>query len=112
MVSDADPSSHLEELGSVIWKCLMCHRCSTACPEGIDVTGAIRSLRYDSATSGQSPKRFRMASDTLAEQGRAFPVNDAVVQKRKELGLNEIRMDEGSLKELRAIMSRTGFRHE
>jgi len=53
-----------------------------------------------------------MASGTLVEQGRTFPVNDAVVQKRKELGLSEIREDEGSLNELRTIISRTGFRHE
>ena len=105
-VRDASPSS---ELQADVWKCLMCHRCSSACPKGIDITGLIRSLRYGSA---ELPKRFRMASDALAEHGRAFPVNENVNRKRSELDLNEIEKDAGSVDELRTIISMTGFRYE
>jgi len=83
-----------------------------ACPEGLDVTGAIRAMRYDSVSSGEPPKRFKMASDTLTECGRTFPVNDKVRQKREELGLNDIKEDAAAINELRIIMSRTGFLHE
>ncbi|MCL2785916.1 MAG: 4Fe-4S dicluster domain-containing protein [Methanomassiliicoccaceae archaeon] len=108
----ADPSSDMPELRSAVWKCLMCHRCTMACPEGLDVTGAIRAMRYDSVSSGEPPKRFKMASDTLTECGRTFPVNDKVRQKREELGLNDIKEDAAAINELRIIMSRTGFLHE
>jgi len=111
-INNAIPSSDLAEQQADVWKCLMCHRCSTECPSGIDVAGAIRALRYDSASSGGSPKRFKKASDTLAAEGRAFVVNSYVNQKRKELGLPEIGNDEVSAEELRMIMSRTGFCNE
>jgi len=111
-VNNASESSDLAELQTDVWKCLMCHRCSTACPSEIDVAGAIRSLRYDSASSGKAPKRFKKASDTLAAEGRAFAVTDYVNQKRKELGLPEIMNDNVSAEELRMIMSRTGFCNE
>jgi heterodisulfide reductase subunit C len=107
----AESSSTLQELQTEVWKCLMCHRCSTVCPKKIDVTGAIRTLRYESA-SYELPKRFRMASATLTETGRAFPVNELVNRKRKELGLEEIGNDESSVNELKIIIARTGFRHE
>jgi heterodisulfide reductase subunit C len=82
------------------------------CPEGIDVAGAVRSLRHAAAASGNSPKRFRMASETLVKEGRAFPINDAVNRKRKDLGLDEISYDGDSVGELNRIISSTGFRHE
>jgi heterodisulfide reductase subunit C len=107
----AESSSTLQELQTDVWKCLMCHRCSMICPKKIDITGTIRTLRYESA-SGELPKRFRIASATLMETGRAFPVNDLVNRKRRELGLEEIGNDEGSVNELRMIIARTGFRHE
>jgi heterodisulfide reductase subunit C len=90
----------------------MCHRCSTVCPKRIDITGAIRTLRYESTSSGELPKRFRIASATLMETGRAFPVNDIVNRKREELGLDAICSDESTLSELKLIIARTGFRHE
>ena len=111
-ILDADPLSSLSELQTDVWKCLMCHRCASVCPENIDITGAIRSLRYDSVSSGEPPRRFKMASDTLTEHGRAFPVNDIVNQRRAELGLKAIEEDERSLNELKIIISRTGFRNE
>jgi len=111
-VMDADPASDAKDIRADVWKCLMCHRCSMNCPEGIDVAGAVRSLRYADAASGDLPKRFSMASGTLMREGRAFPINEAVNKKRTELGLNEITTDEDSVNELRTIMERTGFRHE
>ncbi|MCL2143666.1 MAG: 4Fe-4S dicluster domain-containing protein [Methanomassiliicoccaceae archaeon] len=109
---DADTSSSASELRMNVWKCLMCHRCSMNCPEEIDVTGAIRSLRYLETASGEFPRRFMKASGTLAEEGRAFPVNDAVNKRRAELGLEAINRDDGSVAEIRKIISGTGFRHE
>ncbi|MDR0335259.1 MAG: 4Fe-4S dicluster domain-containing protein [Methanomassiliicoccaceae archaeon] len=109
---DADALSDAKDIRADVWKCLMCHRCSMDCPEGIDVTGAVRSLRYMDAVSGNSPKRFRAASETLVREGRAFPVNDIVDRKRAELGLEELSYDTDSVNELRKIMSATGFRYE
>ena len=108
----ADSMSGTYELKADVWKCLMCHRCTTACPEDIDVTGAIRALRYDSILSGEAPKRFRIASDALVKHARAFPINDSVNKKREELGLNRIEEDEKTLNDIKMIMSRTGFHYE
>ena len=107
-ILDADPSS-ADVMQADVWKCLMCHRCSMNCPEGIDVAGAVRSLRYMSTASGNSPKRFKTASETLVKEGRAFPVNDIVNKKREMLGLKAIDEDNASAEELRKIMARTGY---
>jgi heterodisulfide reductase subunit C len=109
---NAPPASSLPELQTDVWKCLMCHRCSSACHSSIDITGVIRTLRYDSASSGEHPKRFRMASAALGEQGRTFPVNSIVNKKRSELGLDIIAEDPVAINELRIIMDRTGFCNE
>ena len=111
-VADAEASSDLSRLHAEVWKCLMCHRCSLNCPEGIDVAGVILMLRYDSASSGGSPKRFRAAGNTLAAEGRAFPATAASERSRAELGLPPIRNDGRTTEELRAIMIRTGFCRE
>jgi len=111
-IMDADPSSEMKEIRTDVWKCLMCHRCSMDCPEGIDVTGVIRTLRYLEASSGNLPKRFCKASETLVREGRAFSVNATVNKKRSELGLDEIEEDAASVNELNEIISRTGFCNE
>ena len=111
-IIDADPSSEMKEMQADVWKCLMCHRCSMECPNGIDVAGAIRALRYSEALSGEYPKRFRKASETLVNEGRAFPVNEMSNRKRSELGLKEISEDADSVREMKIIMSRTGFCRE
>ena len=106
---DSDPSVKIPELKWDVWKCLMCHRCTMNCPKKIDVTGAIRMIRYASAVSGDRPKRFITASETLAREGRAFPANDVTDKKRKELGLPAIERDGEAVDELNIIMKRTGF---
>jgi len=108
-MTEAPPSAKISDLDQDVWKCLMCHRCSFSCPAGIDVAGAIRSLRYDSAISGSAPKRFTKTGGTLAETGRAFPVNEIVNRKREQLGLDPIGMDADAMHELKIIMKRTGF---
>jgi heterodisulfide reductase subunit C len=110
-IIDADPSSDMR-MQADVWKCLMCHRCSMNCPNGIDVAGAVRALRYTEVSSGDFPKRFMRSSGSLAEEGRAFPVNEAVNKKRSELGLEAIDRDAASVGELKVIISRTGFRYE
>ncbi|MDR2866082.1 MAG: 4Fe-4S dicluster domain-containing protein [Methanomassiliicoccaceae archaeon] len=111
-ILDGDPSTVTSDLQIDAWKCLMCHRCAMACPRDLDITGAIRSLRYDSVSSGEMPKRFRTASAALAAEGRAFPVNDIVNQRRQDLGLDKIPDGGQSVNELKIIISRTGFRNE
>jgi len=106
---NASPSSELSDLCRDVWKCLMCHRCSYSCPEGIDVVGVIREMRYHSAMSGKAPKRFMRIAGPLATTGRAFPVNELVNRRREELGLDPIAADTDAIDELRIIMKRTRF---
>jgi len=108
-MTESPPSAKISDLDQDVWKCLMCHRCSSSCPASIDIAGAIRSLRYDSAISGSAPKRFTKTGGTLAATGRAFPVNELVNRKREQLGLDPIVTDEAAMAELRIIMKRTGF---
>ncbi|MCL2607585.1 MAG: 4Fe-4S dicluster domain-containing protein [Methanomassiliicoccaceae archaeon] len=111
IINAATPSD-ISFLYKEVWKCLMCHRCSMNCPREIDIVGAIRYVRYTAATKEGPPQRFSRSGSTLAAEGRTFPVNDTVNKKRLEVGLKEIKKDNGSLEELRTIMSRTGFCNE
>jgi len=79
------------------------------CPKGIDVTRMMRMLRY---ISPEIPKRFVKASETLAEQACAFPVNEAVNKKRTDLKLKRIDISEKAVSELKEIIRTTGFRNE
>jgi len=109
---NASSSAELSDLDQDVWKCLMCHRCSYSCPEGIDVAGVIRVMRYNSAMSGNAPKRFTRTAGMFAAAGRAFPVNELVNRKRAELGLDPIATDADALDEIKIIMERTGFCNE
>ena len=109
---NASPSAELSDLSRDVWKCLMCHRCSYSCPEGIDVAGVIRIMRYNSAMSGNAPKRFTRIAGMFAAAGRAFPVNELVNRRREELGLEAIATDADAVDELKMIMKRTGFCNE
>jgi heterodisulfide reductase subunit C len=80
------------------------------CPEGIDVTGVIRMLRYIEASEGNYPKRFRMASASVADTGYAFPINENVNKKRAALGLDPLSENEDAVNDLKKIIARTGYR--
>jgi heterodisulfide reductase subunit C len=108
---DADPGSEISAFCREVWKCLVCHRCSITCPKEIDVADLMISLRYSSALSGNTPKRFRRTGETLVKEGRAFPVDEMVNRRRTDLGLTEIKDDAASIEEMRKILSVTGF-HE
>ncbi len=38
-----------------IWLCASCHTCATRCPQGIDVTGVMDTLRHESKRRGIAP---------------------------------------------------------
>ena len=71
-----------------IWKCLQCHRCSSVCPEGIDVAGLICHLRNLASENGDIPERFRRSASQMSKDLRMYPIIGRTVSQRSDLGLS------------------------
>lgn len=87
-----------------IWTCLMCHRCSSACPSDVDVSGLMLVLRNASAARGEAPARFKQTLDTVSREGKVAVPKGRTVQMREDLGLPSADVDEGTKAEISALL--------
>ena len=89
-----------------IWKCLVCCRCSEACPVDINVSQMMVSLRN---SSEDVPDRFKKTGQQMFRSGKVFAMIGRTEATRKELGLPVETMDENALSEIRTILKGAGF---
>jgi len=96
-----------------IWRCAMCHRCASVCPEDLDPSRVITALRNRSAAKGEHPKRFEDSAQRFLATGRAFPCTGMTRNMRKELGLPPLEVDRKAVAELKELIKGTrGWRKD
>ena len=97
-----------------LWLCATCFTCLERCPRQIKVTDAIAIMRSMAVEEGHMLPEHKKTSEYLLETGHAVPINPANMEKRKELGLEEIpptvHSSEEALEDVKKIMERTGFK--
>lgn len=89
-----------------IWDCLLCHRCTMACPEGIDVAEMMSMLRN---ASGDTPERFLRAADRVYRTGRTVQPSGRTASQREALGLPAAGGQDAE--GLRRVLDREGWPH-
>ncbi len=92
-----------------IWKCLQCHRCSAACPEGIDVAGLICHLRNEASSSGDIPERFRRSAAQMKKDLRMYPIIGRTAAQRSDLGLSTGEISDDERAKVSAMLKGAGF---
>ena len=73
-----------------LWLCTTCYTCYERCPRNVKVTDITRTIRNIAGREGYLAKSHRMAASYVIKTGHGVPINDAVKESRKKLGLSEI----------------------
>jgi heterodisulfide reductase subunit C2 len=84
-----------------LWHCSTCYTCQESCPQEVDFTEVIFVLRNMAVRKGLAPAGVTAARNLLEQQGRMYEVGDFENEKRREMGLPEIK---GKAEELQKIL--------
>ena len=90
-----------------IWDCLMCHRCSMACPQEIDVAEMMTLLR---SISDDIPERYLRTAVQVYRTGRTVTASKRTASQRESLGL--LPAGDADTDELRPVLDREGWPRE
>ena len=97
------------EKDRTIWQCTMCNGCSERCQLDIEPARVVTALRNLAAERGNVPAYFLSEARLFVSSGMAFPITGLTRKLREELGLEELKMGEGTIEVIRTIVSRTGM---
>ncbi len=87
-----------------IWYCSTCYTCQESCPQNVDFTEVVFALRNLAVRKGLAPAGMGAARNLLDQQGRMYEVGDFENEKRREMGLPEIK---GNNKDIQKILSKS-----
>lgn len=92
-----------------LWLCTLCDTCDEACPQNVMLTEIFTVLKNMAVKQGNAPEAIKAQATTLWENGITIPYNDAIIRRRKEMGLADT-APAPPVDELQAIMEDTGFK--
>ncbi|MHA1301005.1 MAG: 4Fe-4S dicluster domain-containing protein [Candidatus Helarchaeota archaeon] len=72
-----------------LWGCTVCDKCDELCPNSIPLTEVFYVLKNISTELGQAPEFYYTQAKTIAENGKAIPIMDAIKRRRTSMGLAE-----------------------
>ncbi|MFX0098314.1 MAG: 4Fe-4S dicluster domain-containing protein [Candidatus Hodarchaeota archaeon] len=94
-----------------IWLCTVCDTCDELCPQNVQLTHIFSLLKNIAAKEGYVPENFKGQSTAVFDYGVTIPYMDAILRRRKDLGLEE-NLEENikvPIEELQTLMKATGF---
>ena len=84
-----------------LWHCSTCYTCQESCPQEVDFTDVVFALRNMAVRKGFAPAGMGAARNLLGQQGRMYEVGEFENEKRKEMGLPEIK---GNVKDYQELL--------
>ena len=91
-----------------LWACSVCHTCQDRCPEGVNPTDLLISLKELAFAEGLAPKTVAQGAELVLSTGRAYPTSAIVDSAREKLELGKLRGID--VKDLNKIAEKTGLR--
>lgn len=94
-----------------LWLCSTCSLCVERCPQAVNplsIIIALRSILYENGN--RVPEKLIEVIESIRETGLAFPPNDDARNRRRSLGLPEIKISDDGLNEVRRVLSEAGLR--
>ncbi|MCS7138601.1 MAG: 4Fe-4S dicluster domain-containing protein [Crenarchaeota archaeon] len=92
------------------WLCSSCSKCVERCPQRVNPMSIIMALRMINYEDGNAfPSRVVEFVEQIKKSGLIFPLSKESNEKRRLLGLSELKIDEEGLNEVRKILSEAGF---
>jgi heterodisulfide reductase subunit C len=98
LINDQDPN---------VWLCCTCQNCVELCPQNVELTEIFTLIKNLSFEQGKVPENFISQGETLFENGIAIPYSNAILTRRKNLGLPEIKI--ASTEDIKKLLKETNF---
>ena len=96
-----------------LWMCSTCYACQERCPREIKIVDIIKLARNEAAKAGYMGQAHKMVGSFVIKTGHGVPINDATMELRKQVGLNELppttHQFPEALEEIQKITELTGF---
>lgn len=74
-----------------IWYCVSCHNCEQRCPQNVNFFNILNVLKNMAAKKGYAPSALVEQTQQIMQTGIIFPVDEALMKKRKSFFLPAIR---------------------
>lgn len=96
----------------VLWQCTACDTCDESCPQNVQLTEIFNVLKNLAVKEGFVPDAYKAQSTSVWENGVSVPYMDAIVRRRKELGLENDLAENIviPLEELQGLMAESGLK--
>jgi heterodisulfide reductase subunit C len=98
IIIDQDPN---------VWQCTQCYTCAENCPQHVELPEIVIFLRNKLAERGEAPDGFLGEAKVVYDYGISIPIQNAVIRRRKILGLPPI--TKYDVQEIQDIMDMAGF---
>jgi heterodisulfide reductase subunit C len=96
-----------------LWMCTTCYTCQERCPREIKIVEIVKMARNVAAQSGFMAPAHKATGSFVIKTGHGVPINDATMELRKRVGLDELPPTTHSfpeaLEEVQKICEATGF---
>jgi heterodisulfide reductase subunit C len=96
-----------------LWLCTTCYTCQERCPREIKIVEIVKMARNIAAENGFMAPAHKATGSFVIKTGHGVPINDATMELRKRVGLNELppttHSFPGALEEIQKICEATGF---
>lgn len=95
----------VEDLTPNVWDCTMCELCQEECPQNVNLHETFIVIKNAAALSHNIPTSYTSETKQVYENGKAVPLQPAIVKRREQLGLPEsYNID---VKEIQTLMDMT-----
>ena len=96
-----------------LWLCTTCYTCQERCPREVKIVEIVKMARNVAAQSGFMAPAHKATGSFVIKTGHGVPINDATMELRKRVGLDELPPTTHSfpeaLEEVQKICEATGF---
>jgi len=83
-----------------IWYCVTCHNCEQHCPQNVKFFNILNVLKNMAAEKGYAPSPWVEQTQQIMQTGIIFPMDEALMKKRKSFFLPTLRGDGKKAKKL------------
>jgi heterodisulfide reductase subunit C len=90
-----------------LWYCLTCYICYERCPQEVKPIEVVHSITNSISKNGSAPSSLKQGNEKILAVGRSSDITKFTQQKRKRLGLPELKTDVS--KDFKEIAKLTGL---
>jgi heterodisulfide reductase subunit C len=97
----------IDRVAPDVWLCSTCQKCVELCPQKVELTEIFTLIKNRSFERGKVPQSFLQQGQAVLENGIAIPYSNAIISRRKKLGLPEIQT--APVEEIKSLLKETNF---